>query len=144
MRARRDGGELHWDGFDPPADGGLPASEAIVAGPGEGERLVAGDRVAVLKGVLPDLSFADWTLVGSINGPHLHRHDDQVDAFYVLEGELDITVEGSVHTAGPDTLAWVPRGIWHTFGHSRAGKARFLNVHAPDGGFAEFLRRISD
>jgi hypothetical protein len=52
-------------------------------------------------------------------------------------------VEGSVHVAGPDTLASVPRGVRHTFNHSGPGKARFLNVHAPDDGFADFLRRIS-
>jgi hypothetical protein len=28
--------------------------------------------------------------------------------------------------------------------HSGPGTARVLNVHAPDGGFADFLRRISD
>jgi len=73
-----------------------------------------------------------------------HRHDRRVDSFYVLEGELDLTIERSRHAAGPDTLASVPRGVRHTFAHSGPGKARVLNVHAPDGGFADFLRRASD
>jgi len=56
LRAVRDGTEAAWDSFDAPGDGGRSAAEAIVTGPGEGERLVSG----VLKGVLPDLCVAEW------------------------------------------------------------------------------------
>ena len=115
-----------------------------MTGPGEGERLVSGNRIVLLKGVLPDLCVAEWVLDGPFDGPHVHHHDHQVDSFYVLEGDLDMTVEDSVQAAGPDTLASVPRGLGHTFNHSGPGTARVLNVHAPDGGFADFLRRISD
>jgi mannose-6-phosphate isomerase-like protein (cupin superfamily) len=142
MRARRDGLEGSFDSFDPPEDGGQPAAQAIVSGPGDGERLGAGSRVVVLKGVLPDICFAEFFLDGPFDGPDVHRHDHGVDSFYVLEGELDMTVDGSVHTAGPDTLASVPRGVRHTFAHTRPGKVRFLNIHSPDGGFAEFLRGV--
>jgi quercetin dioxygenase-like cupin family protein len=144
LRGQRDGEKVPFDSFDPPADGGRPAAEAIVTGPGEGERLVQGNRVVFLKGVLPELCFAEWVLDGPFDGPDLHSHDHQVDSFYVLEGELDMTVEYSVRAVGPHTLASVPRGARHTFNHSRPGTARVLNVHAPDGGFADFLRRISD
>jgi quercetin dioxygenase-like cupin family protein len=144
LRGQRDGEKVPFDSFDPPADGGRPAAQAIVTGPGEGERLVQGNRVVFLKGVLPELCFAEWVLDGPFDGPDLHSHDHQVDSFYVLEGELDLTIEDSVLAAGPEMLASVPRGVRHTFNHSRPGTARVLNVHAPDGGFADFLRRISD
>ena len=145
LRGVRDGDpDAGFDSFDPPADGGLPLAEAIVSGPGEGERLSSRNRVALLKGVLPHLCFAEFTFDGPFDGPGLHQHDAQVDSFYVLEGELDLTVEDSVHVAGPDTLASVPSGVRHTFAHRGTGKARVLNVHAPDGGFGEFLRRVSD
>ena len=144
LRARRDGGDPSYDQFDPPADGGRPRADAIVSGPGEGERLVSGNRVALMKGVLPDLCLADWTIEGPFEGPHLHRHETGVDSFYVLEGELEMTVEDDMHVAGPGTLAAVPRGVLHTFNHRGSGTVRFLNVHAPDEGFADFLRGISD
>ena len=144
MRASRDGGDARFDSFDPPPDGGRPAAEAIVSGPGGGERLVSGNRVVHLKSALPDLCFAEWELDGRFDGPDLHHHDDQVDAFDVLEGELEMTVEESVHPAAAGTLASIPRGVRYTFAHTREGKARILNIHAPDGGFAEFLRRVSD
>jgi quercetin dioxygenase-like cupin family protein len=141
LRAARDGAGTNFDSFDPPADGGLPATGVIVTGPGEGERPESGTRVVILKGVLPDLCFAEWALDGPFDRPALHHHDRQVDAYYVLEGELELTIDGSVHAVGPDTLASVPRGVRHTFAHRSDGTARVLNAHAPDGGFADFLRR---
>ncbi len=143
MRAARDGAEAPFDSFEPPADGGLPLAEAVVSGPGEGERLVSGSRVAFLRGVLSDICFAEFFFDGRFEGPEIHHHDSQVDSFYVLEGELEMTVEGAVHPAGPGTLAAVPRGVRHSFRH-RGGRSRVLNVHTPDGGFGEFLRRISN
>jgi quercetin dioxygenase-like cupin family protein len=142
MRAARDGKEVGFDSFDPPSDGGKAATAAIVSGPGEGERLVSRNRVVLLKGVLPDICFAEFVLDGSFDGPDAHRHESQVDSFYVLEGELEMAVNRSAHAAGPGTLASVPPGVRHTFRHRGAGRARFLNVHTPDGGFGDFLRRV--
>lgn len=145
MRAARDGdATVTFDTFDPPADGGLPLSEAIVSGPGDGERLVSGNRVALLKGAAPQMSFAEFEYDGPFAGPDLHRHRDDVDSFYLLAGELEITVEETQSAAGPGTLASVPPGVAHTFAHPGAGRVRFLNIHAPEAGFADFLRRVSD
>ena len=143
MRAARDGDELGFDSFDPPPDGGRPPSEAIVAGPGKGERLIRRNRVALLKGVLPDICFVEFLFDGPFDGPEVHHHESQVDSFWVLEGELEITLEDSVHRAGSGTLASVPCGVRHTFSNSRDTKVRVLNVHTPDEGFGDFLRRIS-
>jgi quercetin dioxygenase-like cupin family protein len=142
MRGARDGAEVGFDSFEPPANGGIPLAEGIVSGPGEGERLVNGSRVVFLKGVLPDICFAEFHFDGPFDGPEIRHHDAQVDSFYVLDGELEMTVEDAVHSAGPGTLASVPPGVRHSFGH-RGGRSRVLNVHTPDGGFGEFLRRIS-
>jgi quercetin dioxygenase-like cupin family protein len=144
MRGRRDGEDLGFDSFDPPDDGGRPAQDAIVSGPGEGERLVSGNRDTLLKGDLPALSFGEWTLDGPLDGPDVHKHDAGVDSFYVLQGELEITIEDAVQAVGPGTIASIPRGVRHTFAYRGSGGARLLNLHAPDGGFADFLRRISD
>jgi mannose-6-phosphate isomerase-like protein (cupin superfamily) len=146
MRGRSDGDEsATFDTADPPDDGGLPLSEGIVAGPGEGARFERGDKqVVLLKGVLPEVCFAEFELEGPFEGPHLHAHDGQVDSFYVLEGELEMTIEDDRHTAGPETLASIPPGVGHTFNRPGSGRTRLLNIHAPDGGFGEFLRRTSD
>ena len=144
LRARRDGGDPTYDQHDPPAGGGRARADAIASGPGEGERLVQGNRIALVKGVLADMCVTEWTIEGPLDGPHLHRHSHGVDSFYVLEGELEMTVGEAVHPAGPNMLASVPRGIAHTFNHTRSATTRFIDVHSPDAGFADFLRGISD
>ena len=48
MRAVRDKtGSTDWDSFDPPADGGLPRSEAVIVPPGEELRLDRPDLAEV-------------------------------------------------------------------------------------------------
>ena len=144
LRGRRDGRDVPFDSFDPPDDGGLPFAEAIVSGPGEGERLLSGSRVTTVKCERPDLFLSVFEIGDTFSGPPLHSHDDQVDAFYVLDGDIDVTVEGSSQVAGPGTLAAIPRDVEHTFDNLRGQPARFLNLHAPEAGFADFMRRISD
>jgi uncharacterized cupin superfamily protein len=141
MRGRRDGDrEIGFDTADPPADGGLPMSAGVISGPGEGERLVSGNRTALLKGLLAQACFIEFEVSGPLGGPPPHAHEAQVDSFYVLEGELEMTVGDEQAIAGPGTLAAIPRRTTHTFAHRGDGTARFLNVHAPDGGFGEFMR----
>lgn len=143
MRGLRDGTGARFDSFDPPPHGGLPAREAIVCGPGEGERLQTVGRGVLVKGALPDMCFVEWALDGPYDGPEQHRHERQVDSYYVLEGELDVTLVDATHVVGQGTLASVPSGVRHTFGHTRPGRGRVLNVHTPDGGFADVLRRMA-
>ncbi len=84
-----------------------------------------------------------WTRhVAGQRGADLHVHRQHTDAFYVLEGEMTLTVgplfEKMVATAG--TLVLVPAGVIHGFDNDSDAELRFLNVHAPSGGFVEYLR----
>ena len=130
LRDARAGLAARWDSFDPPADGGRPASEAIVAAPGADEPLAAGDRAVALKGALTDLRVAEWHLDGPYHGAE-PRRDGQVDAYYVLAGELDVGTEGAERRAGPGTLVSIPSGVPHTVGHRSRAKSRVLHVLAP-------------
>jgi len=144
MRARRDGDEeATFDTHDPPPDGGRPLADAIVSGPGEGERLVGESRSCLLKAELEEMAFIEFEIEPGYDGPDVHEHENEVDVFYVLGGELEFTVNGSRHRSGVGTLASVPPGVEHTFAPVGEGAARFLNLHTPDAGFAEFLRRVS-
>ena len=116
----------------------------IVSGPGEGERLARGNRVAHVKADLPHLAVLEFDLDGYFVGPDVHTHDDHTDCFSVLEGEVEFTVDGRTFTAGPGTFVAAPPGVEHTFGKPGRGRARLLNIHAPDAGFVEFLRGTSD
>jgi quercetin dioxygenase-like cupin family protein len=67
------------------------------------------------------------------DGPPPHEHDDEDDAFYVLEGELAFTVEDEEITADAGTFVLVPPGVYHTFANRTDQVARFVNGHAPAG-----------
>jgi len=62
----------------------------------------------------------------------------------VIEGEIEAIVEGRSQRAGAGTLFSVPPGVEHTFNYHGPGGARMLNIHTPDDGFADFLRRVSE
>jgi mannose-6-phosphate isomerase-like protein (cupin superfamily) len=79
-----------------------------------------------------------------VAGPHIH--DDHTDAFYVLEGELafEIGPGSETVTIGAGGLVAVPPGVAHSFRTVGSGPARWLTLHARDGGFAAFMRGIRD
>ena len=88
MRTMRDGGRVEWDIAPVPADGGLPASDAIVSPADGGERLKLANQLCRLRCALPDLCVVDWHIRGSHEKPPLPDHDRRVDSFFVIEGEL--------------------------------------------------------
>jgi quercetin dioxygenase-like cupin family protein len=140
IRGIRDGEAVAWDNHDVPSDGGLPADAVVVVEPGEGEALVEGNRTVVVKSELADLLVVEFIVDGARGGPPAHSHDVEVDAFYLLEGQLDATIGGEARSYGPGELASAPVGVVHTFSYPEHGVKRFLNIHAPECGFADFLR----
>ncbi len=66
-------------------------------------------------------------------------HDDQVDTFFVLEGEADLVHGDEVVQAAAGSFHAAAPGIRH--GARNDGKRIvILNVHGPDAGFAEGVR----
>jgi quercetin dioxygenase-like cupin family protein len=112
--------------------------KSIVLGSGEGERL--NDRI-VVKAELPDISVNEVAVGPDFEGPGPHFHKEHVDAFYVLEGELEFISGTETFRAGAGTSVAVPPGIVHGFTNPGPGGARYLNIHAPDRSFIEYLRR---
>lgn len=133
-----------WDSFDVPPDGGRPAADALIAGPGVGERLRTGRRELCVKGALDELCVVEWQLDGPFAGPPVHHHALSIDAFYVLDGELELEVGGEQRVVKPGGLVAVPLGVDHTFNHRRDDPARILNIHAPGRDFAATLRLMAD
>jgi thiamine-phosphate pyrophosphorylase len=109
-------------------------------GPGDGDRLTKEHRLALVKAVLPELDVLDYFVGPDYDGASRHLHLRHADCFYVLEGELELRVDGEVVHAGPGTSVVVPPGVPHEF--TSVGRARFLNVHAPECGFVEYLRKL--
>ena len=49
---------------------------------------------------------------------HWHKHDEEDEFFYVLEGQLDIELEDRTITLNPQQGFTVPKGVMH-FPHAR-------------------------
>jgi len=111
----------------------------VISGPGEGERFDRGDRVVTIKAELPQLSVNEIAFDPTFDvAPH--RHGDHVDAFYVLEGEVEFVLESEIVRAGPGTFVAAAPGTLHGFRNPGPERARLLNLHAPDAGFVDSLR----
>jgi quercetin dioxygenase-like cupin family protein len=118
----------------------LDVGHAVVLGHGEGERL--NERI-VVKIERPELSVNEVNVGPDFEGPGPHFHKEHVDAFYVLEGELEFINGTETLRAGPGTTVAVPPGIVHGFTNPGPGGARYLNIHAPDAGFIAYLRGVT-
>ena len=75
-----------------------------------------------------------------------HIHHQHTDAFYVLDGELifEIGPESETITVSAGEFVAAPPGLAHAFRVAESGPARWLTIHAPDGGFAAFMRGLRD
>jgi quercetin dioxygenase-like cupin family protein len=75
-------------------------------------------------------------------GPPLHLHTREDEAFYVLEGEVTITVGGVAHVLRPGCFAFGPRGVPHRFQNTGARPSRMLVFITP-AGFEAFFEAAS-
>src|SRR5262249_35653634 len=79
-----------------------------------------------------------------IAGPHVHH--EHTDAFYVVEGELacELGREAEVITVASGGFVVAPPEVAHSFRTDGDRPACWLTIHAPDGGFAAFMRGLRD
>jgi mannose-6-phosphate isomerase-like protein (cupin superfamily) len=110
-----------------------------VCRPGEGERFVRENRVLTILGDVEQLSVIEIAFDATF-AVEPHVHGDHADSFYVLEGEVEFTVDDEIVRAGPGTFVLAPPGTRHGFRNPGPGEARVLNLHAPDAGFADGIR----
>jgi quercetin dioxygenase-like cupin family protein len=121
----------------PPDD--APGGEPVVARGGDGERFDRGNRVVTIRFDLPHLSLVEIEFDPSFEVPR-HTHDDHVDSFFVLDGAVEFTHGDETLTASPGTFVAAPPGTQHGFRNPGTARARVLNLHAPDAGFAASVR----
>lgn len=72
----------------------------------------------------------------------IHYHPDQEESYRVLEGTLEVFLEGRWRAVQPGESLTVPPGAVHGFRNASAAPARFLNVHRPALRFEEHLATI--
>jgi mannose-6-phosphate isomerase-like protein (cupin superfamily) len=109
---------------------------AQVLGPGEGQaQFSARGSVMYFKALAEqddgDLSLMERTLPPGGRRPPAHRHVNCSEAYFVLDGEVAVIVEGEELRLRREGFVLVPRGTAHTFGNAGAEAARLLVIHAP-------------
>ena len=75
-------------------------------------------------------------------GPPLHTHAGEDEAWYVLEGELRFRLGEEISMAPAGSFVFVPRGIAHSFQNSGSGPARILVLFTPSG-MERFFERFA-
>jgi quercetin dioxygenase-like cupin family protein len=115
-------------------------SKVIVVEPGGGDAISGGTSVRHVKVDIESLHITEYSVETAPMGD-LHTHERHADAFYVLEGELEVALsETETVVLGAGGFAVAPPGAVHAFGVPE--RARFLNIHAPGLNFAAYLREV--
>lgn len=77
---------------------------------------------------------------GTFVPPHIHTTQDEF--IRVLEGELDLVLDGQPHKARAGDLVRMPMGIMHGFWSNGAGPARALFWVSPARSLETLFQRI--
>jgi quercetin dioxygenase-like cupin family protein len=113
----------------------------------DGETIAAQERREVVLLVEREELTITWSrYAAGEHGTDLHVHREHTDAFYILEGELSFALgpAGERIYAGAGSFVAVPPNVVHGFSNRSDGEVRWLNLHAPDKGFANYLRGLRD
>ncbi len=112
----------------------------------EGKRLnILGDPF-ICKAVGEDTTnswalFEATVLPGSVVPDH--RHDGFDEAFYILDGELEMSLEGETMAVSPGYFINIRRGTVHGYRNTSSRAARYLTWAHP-AGIEHFYEEISE
>lgn len=83
-------------------------------------------------------------LVSPGNGPPLHRHPDDDEAFYVLSGTFRFVIGLETRTAKAGAFVSIPRGEVHTFRNIAQAPARMLIINVPGTAHRGFFSQAGE
>jgi mannose-6-phosphate isomerase-like protein (cupin superfamily) len=81
----------------------------------------------------------DFELPAGSFAPPPHVHPEQVEEYEVIDGRLDVMVDGEWSSLGPGESAAVPVGALHTFKNRTGETIRVRNWHRPAKRFEDFI-----
>ena len=71
--------------------------------------------------------------IAPLSGPPLHRHRNQDESWYIVEGDFLFEVDGQKIYASTGATIFAPRGSRHTFQNVGATAGRILTTVIPGG-----------
>ena len=118
-------------------------SQSIVLGPGEGKIVSVMGNPYTYKVVGGDTggnySLIECTIAGDGPPPHIHKSEEE--AFYILEGEVNVTIGEQTIRGTAGSFVLIPRGTVHTFSTVGTEPAKMLAIISP-AGFEQFFIEI--
>ncbi len=121
------------------------AKEILVLPPGQGRAYNCGTMAAIFKADENETdekySVSEWWLEPNSDGPGAHRHEDNDEVFYVLEGTAAIFAGDKWLDAEKGTFIRIPAKTTHDFANRTDRKAGLLNFFIP-GGFERNMPAI--
>lgn len=93
----------------------------------------AGDRFSLVEHPM-----SAWALAAP-----LHRHNNEDEYSFVIEGRMGALLGEEHVEAGPGVLVHKPRGQWHTFWNAGEEPCRILEIISP-AGFERFFAELVD
>ncbi len=75
-------------------------------------------------------------------GPPVHVHPTAQESYQVLEGSLDVCIDGKWRTLRAGESAEVPAGVPHTLRNATRETVRIVNIHRPALQFESFFREM--
>jgi quercetin dioxygenase-like cupin family protein len=122
----------------------MAGTEEVFLGPGEGAEVrnpLGGHVTFKLRGAeTGGALMALESVVPPGQGPPLHRHENEDEVLYVLEGMFRVRLSDRLADAPAGSFAFIPRGLPHTWQNVGDTPGRFLALTAPAGLEAFFER----
>ena len=80
-----------------------------------------------------DYNFVMGITPGGMQGPPPHIHKKYDEVFFVMEGEMEFSLDGTSKTVRKGEIVDIPSGCLHTFFNRSDAPCTWLNIHSPKG-----------
>jgi len=114
----------------------LSTSKALVIASGQGRRYSMGRMSAIFKADCAETdsrySISEWWLEPNTRGPGTHAHPED-HIYYVIEGNLDLFLNGEWRLAERGAYAIIPGGTPHDFENRGSVRCGFMSLNIPGG-----------
>ena len=118
---------------------------AWVLADGEGDRYAPPGHPEVVVKATSEQTGGAYSLLEftvDVDGPPLHVHHETEEVFYILEGEVEITVGPTTVRAVAGGFVLIARETPHTFKNGGSKPARILTIYSP-AGFEQFFIQVA-
>lgn len=99
---------------------------------------VIGHRITLIE-TLGDYDMALAMTPANTPGPPPHYHENEAELFLVLNGEIEIIMDGQWSKLQAGESVVVPKGVVHTFHNKTSQDVDWVTTWSPKG-FAQFFK----